>query len=201
METGNSIERNNLFPVFLKLEELNTLIVGGGNVGLEKVTGILKSSPGARITVVAGQICQDIRLLTKDNKKVTLIERDFRARDLPGKDLVILATGDFELHVRIKTLARKRKLLVNVADTPALCDFYLGSVVTKGNVKIGISTNGKSPTLAKRMREFFEDVLPDSTNQLLDNLHSIRDQVKGDFKEKVEVLNELTASWLRKGSH
>ena len=198
MDSGGSNERNNLFPVFLKLEELNTLIVGGGNVGLEKITAILKSSPGARVTVVAGKVHDEIKLLAKSSPKVFLIQRDFRSKDLVGKDLVILATGDYGLHVRIKALARKRKLLVNVADTPLLCDFYLGSVVTKGNVKIGISTNGKSPTLAKRMREFFEEVLPDSTNQLLDNLHNIRDQVKGDFKEKVAVLNELTASWLRK---
>src|SRR5690348_1837908 len=138
-------DRNNLFPVFLKLEELDTLIVGGGNVGLEKLNAILKSSPRARITVVASAIKEEIRQLAQASRYIRLVERDFRVRDLQSKDVVVLATDDPVLHARIRTLARKRRLLVNVADTPDLCDFYLGSIVTKGNLKIGISTNGKSP--------------------------------------------------------
>ena len=190
--------RNNLFPVFLKLEELDTLIVGGGNVGLEKLNALLKSSPLARVTIVAEKFHAEILGMASHCKRIRLVERSFRARDLQSKDLVILATDDKNLHERIRIQARKRRLLVNVADTPDLCDFYLGSVVTKGNIKIGISTNGKSPTIAKRMREYFEDVLPENTNQLLDNMQQIRDKIKGDFKHKVDVLNEITSSWLRK---
>jgi precorrin-2 dehydrogenase / sirohydrochlorin ferrochelatase len=193
-----SEERNNLFPVFLKLEELDTLIVGGGNVGLEKLNALLKSSPSARVTIVAEKFLDEIKSIAHQNKKIRLIERTFRARDLQSKDVVILATDDKSLHERIRIQARKKRLLVNVADTPELCDFYLGSVVTKGNIKIGISTNGKSPTIARRMREYFEEVLPENTNQLLDNMHQIRDRIKGDFRHKVEILNEITASWLRK---
>ena len=192
-------ERNNLFPVFLKLEELDTLIVGGGNVGLEKLHALLKSSPFARVTIVASRIKDEIRSLASGSDRIWLIERNFRVRDLASKDLVLLATDDPELHRRIRTLARKKRLLVNVADTPALCDFYLGSVVTKGNLKLGISTNGKSPTMAKRMREYLEEALPDDTNELLNNMQTIRDRIKGDFAEKVKMLNDLTSSWLKKG--
>ena len=191
-------ERNNLFPIFLKLEELETLIVGGGNVGLEKINAILKSSPSARVTMVAENFLEEIKLLATQHKKIRLIERSFRVRDLQSKDIVILATDDKSLHQRIRVQARKKRIIVNVADTPELCDFYLGSIVTKGNIKIGISTNGKSPTIAKRMREFFEDVLPSNTNELLDNMQKIREQIKGDFNNKVKVLNEITSSWLRK---
>lgn len=194
----NTEERNNLFPIFLKLEELHTLIVGGGNVGLEKISGLLKSSPSAKITVVAEKISDEIRNLAAQSRTIFLNERSFRIRDLQNKDIVILATDDKSLHERIRIQARKKRILVNVADTPDLCDFYLGSVVTKGNIKIGISTNGKSPTIAKRMREYFEEVLPDNTNQLLDNMQKIRDRIKGDFRRKVDVLNEITASWLGK---
>ncbi|WP_442946002.1 precorrin-2 dehydrogenase/sirohydrochlorin ferrochelatase family protein, partial [Ohtaekwangia sp.] len=88
---------------------------------------------------------------------------------------------------------------INVADTPDLCDFYLGSVVTKGNLKIGVSTNGKSPTISKRIREYLEEALPDDTNDLLENMQKIRDQIKGDFSHKVKVLNELTTSFLETG--
>jgi siroheme synthase-like protein len=90
-------------------------------------------------------------------------------------------------------LARSRNIPVNVADTPDLCDFYLGSVVTKGQLKIGISTNGQSPTFAKRFRQVLEDVLPDETNDLVVNLRAIRDRLKGDFQYKVKKLNEYTA--------
>jgi precorrin-2 dehydrogenase / sirohydrochlorin ferrochelatase len=189
-------ERNNLFPVFLKLEELETLIVGGGNVATEKITALLKSSPKAGVTIVAEKINNEIRAFAAHNKKVKLVERNFRIRDLQYKDLVVLATDDPNLHERIRVLARKKRVLINVADTPALCDFYLGSVVTKGNIKIGISTNGKSPTIAKRIREFFEEVLPDDTETLLSNMQKIRDKIKGDFSQKVKVLNDITKSWL-----
>jgi precorrin-2 dehydrogenase / sirohydrochlorin ferrochelatase len=189
-------ERNSLFPVFLKLEELETLLVGAGNVGLEKLNALLKSSPKAGITVVADRIHEDIKALAEKNKKIRIVQRSFRVRDLVNKDLVILATDNKDLHQRIRTLARKRRILINVADTPALCDFYLGSVITKGNIKIGISTNGKSPTMAKRMREYFEEVLPEDMDDLLNNMQRIRDQIKGDFSEKVKVLNEITTTWL-----
>lgn len=191
------IERNNLFPVFLKLEELDTLIVGGGNVGLEKLNALLKSSPAAQVTIVAPGIKEEIKAIASAHRHIRIIERKFRVRDLQNKDLILLATDDRDLHERIKMLAKKRRLLVNVADTPDLCDFYLGSVVTKGNIKIGISTNGKSPTIAKRLREYLEEALPDDTNLLLHNMQRIRQRIKGDFEHKVKVLNDITASWLK----
>jgi siroheme synthase-like protein len=117
--------------------------------------------------------------------------------DLDGKDIVIAATDDPQLHVRIKAEAKARRVLANVADTPHLCDFYLGSVVKKGDLKIAISTNGKSPTLAKRMREFLEAALPDTTQQLLDNLGQIRARIEGDFQAKLKALNEVTSGFLK----
>lgn len=192
------MERNNLFPIFLKLEALQTLIVGGGNVGLEKLSAILKNSPSANVTLIARSINDEIKELALKHGTVQLIERNFRLWDVWNKDLVLLATDDRKLHEAIREFTRSRNLLVNVADTPDLCDFYLGSVVTKGNLKIGISTNGKSPTISKRIREYLEEALPEDTNDLLDNMQKIREKIKGDFSEKVKVLNEVTASWLKK---
>jgi precorrin-2 dehydrogenase/sirohydrochlorin ferrochelatase len=191
------MERNNLFPIFLKLESLETLIVGGGHVGLEKLTAILKNSPTAKISLVARTIHEPIKALAAQHENVRLFERNFKLWDLWNKDLLILATDSRNLHETIRKFARSRRLLINVADTPDLCDFYLGSVVTKGNLKIGVSTNGKSPTISKRIREYLEEALPEETNELLDNMNKIRDQIKGDFNHKVKVLNEVTASWLK----
>ncbi|MDV3309721.1 MAG: bifunctional precorrin-2 dehydrogenase/sirohydrochlorin ferrochelatase [Cyclobacteriaceae bacterium] len=192
------MEQNRLFPVFLKLEELHTVLVGGGNVGLEKLTALLKSSPDARITIVAPLISEAVRELAASHPRVRLVPRKFRRTDLVGADIVMLATDDPALHARIRKETRKRGILINVADTPDLCDFYLGSVVTKGNLRIGISTNGKSPTIARRIREFFEEALPDEADALLTNMNRIRERIAGDFKEKVKTLSEITASWLEK---
>lgn len=191
------MERNNLFPVFLRLESLDTLIVGGGHVGFEKLTAILKNSPHAKVSLVARTIQEPIKALAAEHPNVILFERNFKLWDLWNKDLLILAANNRSLHETIRKFARTRRVLINVADTPDLCDFYLGSVVTKGNLKIGISTNGKSPTISKRMREYLEEAIPEETNELLDNMNKIREQIKGDFNHKVKVLNEVTSSWLK----
>jgi len=190
--------QNKLYPIFLKLENLHTLLVGGGNVGLEKLIALLKNSPEANITIVADHVCDQVVAIIDKNPNIRLLKRKFFISDLEGKDLLILATDDQELHKRVKIEARKKRILTNVADTPDLCDFYLGSVVQKGDLKIGISTNGKSPTFAKRFREYMEEYLPDTIQDLVDNLNTFRNNLKGDFQFKVKALNELTASFLTK---
>ena len=191
-------KKNQLFPVFLKLEKLELLLVGAGNVGLEKLNSLLSNSPEAKITIVAPAVKEEIRELLKNHPCCSLMQRSFEEADLKNKDLVILATGDKELHKRIKALAEEKSILVNVADTPELCDFYLSSIVQKGNLKIAISTNGKSPTTAKRIREFLEDTIPDEMDELLNNLQLIRNKMNGDFAEKVRQLNMLTKTLVEK---
>ena len=191
-------EGNLLFPIFLKLDEIHTLIVGGGNVGLEKLTALLKNNPGAKVTLVGRTIKQEVRELAQDAEGVIMVERDFHVEDLNYKDLVILATEKRETNQSIRHLSKERGILTNVADTPDLCDFYLGSTVKKGNLKIGISTNGQSPTFAKRFRELLEEILPDEVDSLLGNLRNIRDQLKGDFSEKVKELDRITEGLLQK---
>jgi len=192
------MSNNQLFPVFLKIEHLHILLVGGGNVGLEKINAILNNCRATKITVVAGYYHPHMIKLADTLPNVQLVHRHFEWEDLDGKDIVILATNDHELHREIKKETRRRNLLTNVADTPELCDFYLGSIVQKGDLKIGISTNGKSPTFAKRFREFLEDILPGELQELLDNLHVYRAKLKGDFQEKVKKLNDLTNSVMSK---
>ena len=183
---------NLLFPVFLKLEQLELLLVGGGNVGLEKLRALLGNSPAAKITIVAPRILPELRELAKQSPACRIVERNFTETDLDGKQIAILATDDPALHQWIRQLAEERRLLINVADTPDLCDFYLGSVVQKGQLKIGISTNGQSPTLAKRLKEVLQESIPEETDTLIGNLHKIRNRLKGDFSEKVKELNQLT---------
>jgi siroheme synthase-like protein len=189
-------EGNLLFPIFLKLENLKLLIVGGGAIGLEKLQTVIKNSPGTPVTLVATWISDEVRALARDYNNILLIEKPYAVADLEDKDLVIVATNDRSLSEIIKKDTKQKRILTNVADKPDLCDFYLGSVVKKGDLKIAISTNGKSPTMAKRIREFLENSLPDSMQNVLDNLNAIRNQVEGDLNKKIEVLNEVTSDFL-----
>jgi len=189
--------KNRLFPVFLKLEELDILLVGGGNVGLEKLSAMLNNSPDTKVTMVADMFREELREYIKSYPNVTLIERKFEFNDLNNRDLVILSTDNPDLHASIKRVTAERHILCNVADTPDLCDFYLGSIVQKGDLKISISTNGKSPTMAKRMREFLDDIIPENVQQLLENLREIRKSIKGDFQEKIRIMNEVTEGMIK----
>jgi siroheme synthase-like protein len=191
-------EGNQLFPIFLKLNELHTLIVGGGYVGMEKVTAVLANSPSATVTLVAPEIREEIWELASQFPTLALLHREYQPEDLAGKDLVLVATNNKELNIRIKQQARERKLLANVADTPDHCDFYLSSVVPKGHLKIAISTNGKSPTVAKRVKEVLLEAFPDEIEQVLDHLQEIRNYLKGDFAEKVKQLDQITSVLVKK---
>lgn len=191
--------KNKLFPIFLKLENLRVLIVGGGKVGLEKITAILNNSPSTHVTLVAGYICEEILSLKNQYSNFNTQLRLFRNEDLENIDIVIVAINDKQKSLEIKKLAEEKHLLANVADTPDQCDFYLGSIVQKGNVKIAISTNGKSPTLAKRIRETFEESFPENINESIENLQQIRKLLSGDFSEKVKQLNSITKVLSKEG--
>ncbi|PHR17093.1 MAG: siroheme synthase [Fluviicola sp.] len=182
---------NNLYPIFLKTEQLNILIVGGGKVALEKLSFLLKSSPNSKVTVVSKHFHADI-LAMSVLENLILKQEEYTVNYLKSISLVIVATNDTEENIRVYKDAKANNILVNVADNPMYCDFYMGGIVTKGDLKLGISTNGKSPTLAKRLRQFFEQVLPEELDDLLDNLNQYRKTIKGDFDNKVEQLNKAT---------
>ncbi|RYY34387.1 MAG: siroheme synthase [Sphingobacteriaceae bacterium] len=184
---------NELFPVFIKLHQLHTVLVGAGKVGLEKLTAVLANSPQARVTVIAKEILPEIHTLASNHKNVTVINKPFAEYDLDKADLVIAGTNDNDLNEYIVQAAHDRKLLVNIADKPELCDFYLSSVVRKGNLKIAISTNGKSPTVAKRIKEFLDREIPAEIDDTLEQMNALRESLKGDFAYKVKKLNAATA--------
>ena len=186
-------KNNRLFPVFLQLERLRVLIVGGGPVAVEKLQALLTHAPCTRIRIVAKQFSEELLHIAADKDRVEPVSKSYSSGDLYDADIVIVAVNDIVTAEESRNDAKARKILVNVADTPVLCDFYLGSIVQKGNLKIAISTNGKSPTIAKRVKETLQEVIPDEMDVLLDNMQHIRNQLKGDFSEKVKKLNEITS--------
>tara|TARA_B110000902_G_scaffold65027_1_gene77284 strand:- start:134 stop:715 length:582 start_codon:yes stop_codon:yes gene_type:complete len=189
--------RNNLYPIFLKAKALDVLIIGGGNVAEEKLHFLLKSSPDAKVTIVSPMF-REGTLSLANSFDVELIHDTYNNSFLKGKHLVIATTDIPEVNVEVYNDCKARHILVNVADNPPYCDFYMGGIVTKGHVKIAISTNGQSPTTAKRLRQFFEDVIPEDVDALVQNLNEFRKTIKGDFEHKVQTLNEFTKGLISK---
>lgn len=188
-------QNNELFPVFLKLNQLSILIVGGGNVALEKLTAIHGNSPESRITMVALNFIEAIKNFAQKYSTIELIEDEYNAQYLLQNQLAISAVNDLDLSAEIGNDAEAKGILYNAADKPELCDFYLGSIVQKGNLKIAISTNGKSPTLAKRIKGVLNEAIPEEIDLSLNQLEEIRTSLKNDFKEKVETLNQITKNF------
>jgi siroheme synthase-like protein len=191
-EIMSQTETNNLFPVFLKLENLQVLLVGAGNVGLEKLQAIVNNSPKTKITVVAKEVSESFAVLASQYSTIEIIRTAYAASFLDDCDIVISGVNDLKLSAQIRNDAKQKGKLINAADKPELCDFYLGSIVTKGNLKLAISTNGKSPTVAKRLKEIFNELLPEELDEVLNNIQQIREKLKGDFQNKVHRLNEIT---------
>jgi len=157
------------------------------------LTAILNNSPLARVTIIAKTFVPEIHTLSAEFDGLTIIQKAFSDTDLDNADLVIAATNDNELNIYIRQSAHDRKLLINVADKPELCDFYLGSIVQKGNLKVAISTNGKSPTVAKRLKEVLNEGLPSELDVTLQQMSDLRNSLSGDFAYKVKKLNEVTS--------
>jgi siroheme synthase-like protein len=189
---------NQLYPVFFKLNNVRLLIVGAGEVGNEKLHFILKSSPNANITIVAPWANKEVsKIIQNKDYNITWIKREVEGIDISNHDIIVAATNFEAINLSVYQLAKKYGKIVNVADTPHLCDFYMGAIVTRGDLKVAISTNGKSPTFAKRFRQFLEDALPETSHDLIQNLKKIRDNLSGDFNEKVNALNKVTSTLLK----
>jgi siroheme synthase-like protein len=191
-QNNNTSGSNNLFPLFLKLENFRLLIIGGGNIALEKLNAVLQNSPATSIQLISLSISDAIQELAKQHPTISLQQKAYHISDLDTVDVVIAAVNDIPTSEQISKDCRQKNKLVNVADKPELCDFYLSSVVKKGHIKIAISTNGKSPTIAKRLKQVIDEMIPDEMEDVLENIQTIRQGMTGDFNEKVKQLNDLT---------
>lgn len=189
--------KNNLFPIFLKSDAYRFLIVGGGNVGLEKAETLLRQNPLTTLTVVAQKINSGLHQLQQKHPQLIVWERSFEENDLDTTDFLIIATDNTALNRDIKQKANDKGIWVNAADQPDLCDFYLGSIVNKGYLKIAISTNGKSPVLARRLREHLEEAIPDTISDSIENLNAFREHHKGDIQAKLTSLNKATEALVK----
>jgi precorrin-2 dehydrogenase/sirohydrochlorin ferrochelatase len=163
-----------LFPIFLKLEGRQCLVVGAGKIAAAKIPALLEA--GAEVQVVAPQAGGTVAELA-DAGLIRWEERRFEREDLQGKFLVIAATSSIELNQTIFAEAQQRGVLCNAVDDPDRCDFYYGAVVRRGDLQIAISTAGNSPALAQRLREQLELQFGPEYSDWLEQLGRVREQL------------------------
>jgi precorrin-2 dehydrogenase / sirohydrochlorin ferrochelatase len=142
-----------LFPMFVKLEGRSCLVVGAGAVGEGKISSLLEA--GAKVCVVSPRATPRVHEWSATGA-IKWLRRNFEQEDLAAKFMVIAATPSAKVNARVFEEARRRKVLCNSVDDPPHCDFFYAAVVRRGDLQIAISTNGKSPALAQRMRKRFE---------------------------------------------
>jgi precorrin-2 dehydrogenase/sirohydrochlorin ferrochelatase len=163
-----------LFPIFLKLEGRQCLVVGAGKIGESKIGGLVEA--GAHVHVVAREVNTLIAELA-DAGVISLEKRSFETNDLDGMFLVIAATSVTSLNQAIFEEAQARGVLCNAVDDPERCDFYYGAVVKRGDLQIAISTAGNSPALAQRLRQQLEVQFGPEYGEWLEQLGSVRKQL------------------------
>ena len=161
-----------LFPIFLDLRGKKVLIVGGGHVALRKAERL--APYGASITAVAPEFAPGFAALGG----VTALERRFQPGDVEGAALVIAATDDAELNAAVSELCAWEGIPVNVVDDLALCSFVFPALVRRGELSVGISTGGASPSAAQYIRRLVEEQVPDGFEEILDFLAARRAQLK-----------------------
>lgn len=183
------------FPFFVDLEGRRGLIIGGGRVALRKVEKLLSYGPA--LTVVAPEPVPELAALP-----VELVRRAFQTEDLDRADFVIAATDDQGENHRISALCQERKLPVNVVDDKAACSFLFPALVRRGNLSVGISTGGSSPTAAVWLKEQIEGLLPEQTEEILTWLEEQRPVLKKrlpDQRERAACFARLFAACLALG--
>ncbi len=183
----------NLFPMFLKLEGKQCLVVGAGKIGEPKIGGLLET--GAHIRVVALEATAQVREWATAGK-LELELRAFAAEDLDGAFLAVVATNSRTVNERVYYEAQRRGVLCNVVDVPDLCDFFYPAVVRRGDLQIAVSTSGQSPSLAQKIRQQLEKQFGAGYAAWVAELGETRKLILAsdlDKERKLELLHSLAS--------
>jgi siroheme synthase-like protein len=159
------------YPIFVELGDRRCLVIGGGDVALQKIHGLLAA--GARITLIAPELTPRLRALANDGS-FEYVEREYRDGDLDGYEMCMVATDDGAVNADVAAEGKRRRIWVNAADDPVNCDFILPAVIRRGNITLAASTGGSSPALARRLREELEAYLTEEMPALADLLKEVR---------------------------
>ena len=192
------------YPIFLDLRGRPCLVVGGGEIATRKIEGLLQAR--ASVTVVSPEVTEIIRDHA-DAGELRHIKRPYRHGDLGGYFLAYAATGVPEIDAMMANEAKMAGVLLNVVDRPVLCDFIMPAVVRRGDISIAISTNGRCPGFAKRLRQEIEAIIGSEFGATLESVAAQREKLlQGDGTDQIErherIETALDQAWndLRVGS-
>jgi siroheme synthase-like protein len=163
------------YPIFLDVENRDVVIIGGGAVCTRKAETMMRY--GARVTVVAPEVTDEITGWSKDGRLVVAC-KEYDEADLEGASIVIASTDDACVNGRIARDCRRRKIPVNVVDVTHLCEFIVPAIVEHGSIQVAVSTGGKSPALARTLKENLQKFLGPEYAELNDLLGTLRPAAK-----------------------
>jgi precorrin-2 dehydrogenase/sirohydrochlorin ferrochelatase len=185
------------FPMFMDMNDLKVLVVGGGYIATEKLEKLVDFTK--EITVIALDVEKEARSLIEIHDLV-LHQRAYEVGDIIGFDIVIVATDTVILHKEIYDESRGSRVLVNSVDNTEYCDFIFPSYVKKDALTIAFSTGGASPAFAKQIRQHFEKMIPDSVGTFLQKMKDLRTTMpKG--KERMKYFDGLVEEYFKKNFH
>ncbi len=192
------------YPIFVNISGKRCVVVGGGQVALRKVRTLLKH--GASVEVISPDLCSELSQLAESGE-IRVLQRSYRAGDLQDAVIAIAATNDSNTNLEVVKEARRKAVLVNVVDDPESSDFIVPSYMRRGDVTIAISTGGRSPALARKIRTKLEEDFGDEYASLALLIDEVRAEVKrqgikinGDaWQEALDL--DLLSDLLRRGDN
>ncbi|MEE1216547.1 MAG: bifunctional precorrin-2 dehydrogenase/sirohydrochlorin ferrochelatase [Agathobacter sp.] len=193
------------FPMFVDMTERECLIVGGGNVAYRKVMVMLDF--GAKVTVVAEDICDELRKLTIDDtankeNRITFIKRKFERKDCDGTEMVIAATDDNALNHEIAEYCKAKGIMVNAVDQKADCSFIFPSYIKEKNLVAAFSSGGNSPVLTQYLKGKEQEILTPFLGELNEYMGQIREKVIAEYHTEAErkrVFKEILCAAIDNG--
>ncbi|MCB4743677.1 MAG: bifunctional precorrin-2 dehydrogenase/sirohydrochlorin ferrochelatase [Sulfurovum sp.] len=182
------------FPMFINIEKLKVLVVGGGVIATEKLQKLVDFTK--EITIIAEELSPEVNRLIC-NHCLSFHQRAYRSGDIRGFDIVIIATDTAELHQQIYEESRGSGILINSVDNADYCDFIFPSYIKKEDLTIAFSTGGASPAFTKQIREYFEKIIPQSVGTFLTKMKILRTTMpKG--KERMHYFETLVEAYFKK---
>lgn len=190
------------FPMFVDMMERECLIVGGGNVAYRKVMVMLDF--GAKVTVVAEDICDELRKLTIDDTadRIMFIKRRFERKDCDGMEMVIAATDDNALNHEIAEYCKAKGIMVNAVDQKADCSFIFPSYIKEKNLVAAFSSGGNSPVLTQYLKGKEKEILTPFLGELNEYMGQIREKVIAEYDTEAErkrVFKEILCAAIDNG--
>lgn len=197
-------EQPTYYPIFLNISGKKCVVVGGGQVALRKVTTLLEH--GASVEVISPDLCSELSQLAESGE-IGVLQRSYRAGDLQDAVIAIAATNDSNTNLEVVKEARRKAVLVNVVDDAESSDFIVPSYMRRGDVTIAISTGGRSPALARKIRNRLEKDFGDEYASLALLIDEVRAEVKGQgikvngdaWQEALDL--DLLGDLLRRGDN